>query len=454
MDIGELIRNQVPDRKGTTLPPDITHGTYSIRDLKRKARGFLFEGKINVDRTFGHAMYGCAQCCGYWPPYMYPASTTLEVGGLGFQQTVWATNSCWFYDDELGGYNWASSNAGVASVSQQGIVFGLAAGSSTIAADTDYDAPFAYCPPRTARPTATVNVAKLTCTPTTVTRGASVSCTATGGSGSNWKFTAGSDTVNGPSSGASWSGVMVQSGTITVTITPSGGAAINLAANITVNPRAGFAFPAVSPTKQANPYSGNCTISVPTAPAAGNAVGYSCVDQQFSQTPYLIGDNGPNHGFRYVYNASSTYNSVPTTFNFVIAGYLDDSGTEFAQKQCGNYNLSTNTGYISHAQLKSNTYEHESGSITGHYATYKLTQDDSTNNIGTAVEAVVGPPGQSETDFNQQARDVANSKGSAIASAAFPTPETLTTFCNSDVRNDPTCVFRGFINWPVYTSCQ
>jgi len=30
----------------------------------------------------------------------------------------------------------------------------------------------------------------------------------------------------------------------------------------------------------------------------------------------------------------------------------------------------------------------------------------------------------------------------------------IETFCNSDVTKDPACVFRGFINWPAYVSCQ
>jgi hypothetical protein len=36
VDIGERIRNQVPDRNGKLLPPDISHGTYSIQDLKQR----------------------------------------------------------------------------------------------------------------------------------------------------------------------------------------------------------------------------------------------------------------------------------------------------------------------------------------------------------------------------------------------------------------------------------
>ena len=58
VDIGELIRTQAADAKGSVIPPDVMQGTYSIRDLKHNNVGYLFEGKINVDRTFGHAMYG------------------------------------------------------------------------------------------------------------------------------------------------------------------------------------------------------------------------------------------------------------------------------------------------------------------------------------------------------------------------------------------------------------
>jgi hypothetical protein len=241
---------------------------------------------------------------------------------------------------------------------------------------------------------------------------------------------------------------MATSGTVTVSFANDP----DKSASVSVKPRKNFGFTAAPASKRANPYSaGACNISVPTSPAGGNAVGYSCLDQQFFETPFLIGDNGPNHGFRYVYSASNTNNDVPTTNNFIIAGYLDDASSDFAQKQCGNYDPNTNTGFISYTQLKSNTYEHESGSTTGHYATYKLVQDDPANNMGVSMEAVVGLPGQTQTDFRNEVTNVAISKGDAIGLAAFPMPE---NFCNSDVRYDPACVFGGYINWPIYVSCQ
>jgi len=293
--------------------------------------------------------------------------------------------------------------------------------------------------------------AGLSCS-TPINRGSTATCRVKGGSEiAGWKFA--DENANPPVqrstnvTNSTWSGTMATSGTVTVSFANGP----DKTASISLKPRKSFAFTTVPASQRTNPYSaGACNISVPTSPAGGNAVGYSCLDQQFSETPFLIGGDGPNHGFRYVYSASNTYNNVSTTFNFIIAGYLDDASSDFAQKQCGNYDPNTNTGFILYTQLKSNTYEHESGSTTGHYATYKSVQDGPTNNIGVALEAVVGPPGQSETDFNDQARSLGNSKGDTINSAAFPVPE---NFCNSDVRYDPACSFKGNINWPVYATC-
>jgi hypothetical protein len=372
---------------------------------------------------------------------------------------VTALNQCTrIYDDVSDSFygNWTSANTAIVTVDYYGTHAGVLPGSTTSRTSgtlTHYG--HWLCPDWNPTPSGNDNVMTLSCSPSSVTRGSSTTCTVnnppSGATFSNWQFKDSSNnTVSGSGTSTSWSGVVATSGTVSVKVT-SGNRAPILTAPITVTARSGLAFTAAGASKRTNPYSaGACNISVPTSPAAGNALGYSCLDQQFSQTPYLIGDNGPNKGFRYVYSASSSYNSVPTTFNFIIASYLDDSGSEFAQKQCGNYNPNTNTGFISYTQLKSNTYEHESGNTTGHYATYKPTQDNSANNVGVALEAVVGPPGQSEADFNQQASNVALAKGNTIRSAAFPTPE---NFCNSDVKYDPACVFRGYINWPVYVNC-
>lgn len=176
VDIGEIIRTQAPDAKGNVISPDVMQGTYSIRDLKHRAVGYLFEGKINIDRTFGHAMYGCARCCGEFPPFAVPSSTTMSVGGLSFQQGIQGIDSCWGIEDDFtaDAYNWSSSVSTVAAVSNTGIVSALTAGSTTVRGSVDYTASYAYCPPRTGSPGATVNVVptvSLSCDTTHLTLG-------------------------------------------------------------------------------------------------------------------------------------------------------------------------------------------------------------------------------------------------------------------------------------------
>ena len=65
LDVGQLIRNQVPDSDGNVLPADAMAGSYELRDLDHQMVGLLYEGKLVIDKTFGHASYGCAGCCGY-----------------------------------------------------------------------------------------------------------------------------------------------------------------------------------------------------------------------------------------------------------------------------------------------------------------------------------------------------------------------------------------------------
>jgi hypothetical protein len=58
-----------PDSDGNTLPPDTMTGSYELRDLDHAYVGHLYEGKLVIDKTYGHAAYGCGNCCGYNPPY-------------------------------------------------------------------------------------------------------------------------------------------------------------------------------------------------------------------------------------------------------------------------------------------------------------------------------------------------------------------------------------------------
>lgn len=91
VDFGKLIRNQIPDNDGHTLPPDLTSGTYRLRDLKDSAAGAVYEGKVIVDKTYGHAAYGCMICCGPIAAFFEFNPLGVAVGGLTSRRSKVAT---------------------------------------------------------------------------------------------------------------------------------------------------------------------------------------------------------------------------------------------------------------------------------------------------------------------------------------------------------------------------
>jgi hypothetical protein len=133
MDIGKLIRENVPDKNGKTLPADLTSGSYDIRDLTNKAIGTLFEGKIIYDKTYGHVTYGCGGCCGFH-------STSLLYNPLAIPDLGTAANGVHGLDTCTGGWddvssamygNWTSANTGIATVNYYGTLTGQSIGSTT-----------------------------------------------------------------------------------------------------------------------------------------------------------------------------------------------------------------------------------------------------------------------------------------------------------------------------------
>jgi len=134
MDIGKLIRENVPDKTGKTLPSDLTTGSYEFRDLTNKGVGTLFEGKIIYDKTYGHVTYGCSLCCGYTTPmplWYDPISVIIT----SFQDDgVFAWYPCENqYDDvSTAFYNrWSSGAPSVVTVDYYGTHNGIAVGSTT-----------------------------------------------------------------------------------------------------------------------------------------------------------------------------------------------------------------------------------------------------------------------------------------------------------------------------------
>ncbi|HUD67276.1 MAG TPA: hypothetical protein VMQ17_22020 [Candidatus Sulfotelmatobacter sp.] len=93
LDFGKLIRDQIPDKDGRTLPLDLASGTYRLRDLTDSAAGGLYEGKVIVDKTYGHAAYGCMICCGPEYPTMEFDPINLIIQAYE-SQVIQAPNSC------------------------------------------------------------------------------------------------------------------------------------------------------------------------------------------------------------------------------------------------------------------------------------------------------------------------------------------------------------------------
>lgn len=117
LDVGEVLRDQVPDSDGHTMPPDTMAGSYELRDLDHAYVGQLYEGKLVIDKTYGHAAYGCGSCCQYGVPYFL----VDPFGGPpddDFGETLESTDSCggFLVDVTGGGYAWGSSNTAVATL--------------------------------------------------------------------------------------------------------------------------------------------------------------------------------------------------------------------------------------------------------------------------------------------------------------------------------------------------
>ena len=133
IDVGKLIREQVPDKNGKFLPQDLTSGSYQLRDLSDKFIGSLYEGKIVYDKTFGHVTYGCAGCCAY-------STTQLSINPLGIPlfstaaNGVDAYNTCsswWEHVDESFYGHWSTASTAIATVDYYATHTGKAVGSTT-----------------------------------------------------------------------------------------------------------------------------------------------------------------------------------------------------------------------------------------------------------------------------------------------------------------------------------
>jgi hypothetical protein len=162
VDVGQLIRNQNPDSNGHVIPPETTAGSYEIRDLDHATVGLLYEGKLVIDKTYGHASYGCASCCGYKNPSLLP-NPFAGPTGIDNLDVIQAEEQCGGYIDDVtgGGYSWSSSNTLVATLPTRTlhtVAIGSATGSAHISLQALGPAP--RCPMQVHIPSQPVQVGK------------------------------------------------------------------------------------------------------------------------------------------------------------------------------------------------------------------------------------------------------------------------------------------------------
>jgi hypothetical protein len=294
------------------------------------------------------------------------------------------------------------------------------------------------------------NNAQLSCG-AAVTRGQSATCTVSNYGGvtiSNWKFTDGQSnqvtvTASSGTTANTWSGPVVQSGTVSTTVSylPQ-----PITASLTVNARTGWAFTAAAAQyMNSGPGTGACASVIPQRPSEPGdddyeGLGESCLDQGRSDWTPTVVSGGPNNGYKYAPSALTN----TTAYQWVRTAGLN-SGANFYTHQTGV------PGCISGAQLATNVQRHESGSgyLTGnwgHWGNYNHSQGLTSNNVGSVIEASLGPPSQTSPQFkNSVNASLDNAQGTIQADTASHEPW--------GPEFDSTHTYNGEINWYPYNYC-
>jgi len=110
-----------------------------------------------IDKTYGHAAYGCGECCGYGQPKINPFSGPPAFDN---QDLMLAQAQCGGYFDDVtdAAYNWWSNNTAVAELPTS-MLHTVAPGSATGNASIQLQSMKPpVCPGLTWRPTQQVNV--------------------------------------------------------------------------------------------------------------------------------------------------------------------------------------------------------------------------------------------------------------------------------------------------------
>ncbi len=452
IDVGKLIRESFLDKNGKTLPNTLTSGSYEIRDLTNKGIGTLFEGKVIYDKTYGHVTYGCTICCGLKRLVMF-----FDPLGIPFLGTsgngVDGQDACSLqYTDISGDFdgNWSTASTSIATVDTFGTHTGQGIGSttSTTFAQEEWYVSKYSCPILQRPSHGSVNVASVSCSPSSVTRGGTVTCSVSnapaGAQYSNWQFKdSNASTVNGSGTASSWSGVVVTGGTVTVKVSASGGNTMTPSASFTVTNRNWHTGPA-SPAETPN----GTFITLPVPPqntGTDSGLGYfqwhyvlnsGSQGLQYS----TINDNGPNQGYTYwpANQIFSTWNS-----QYEINPDLENTSSTFYQKQC------SNNGIISGSNLLAQTNRHEwNSSAQSHYALYSISLNSNSSNPEDFLEQQIAPPGANLNTFANNSTSGISNRLSTVASASGNEAALY------PVNYSETGTFLGNINYAPYTPCN
>jgi len=145
-------------------------GSYELRDLDHPTVGQLYEGKVVIDKTYGHASYGCGTCCGYQTPTLNP-NPFSGPPGIDNNDVINTIEQCGGSLDDVtdAGYSWKSSNTAIFTLPTRTlhtVAPGSATGSALIQLEWTHPAP--QCPSPVFNPTQPGNVNPVISGPSTV----------------------------------------------------------------------------------------------------------------------------------------------------------------------------------------------------------------------------------------------------------------------------------------------
>jgi len=227
-DISEIMAVPGPDSDGNVIPAGTQEGSAAIVGIEADNQNIFVAMDASVYNVRkATCTPGCVSCNGATSWSVSSNPFAVAVGG-GQQEYLYGQYCSGSQYDLTGLSTWNSSNTSVATVQTTGLVNGVSAGSMVLGGSAS-TAPICapqcsgsgVCPAYTGGGgSASGGVAKLSCT-SPVVRGQSTTCTINGPSGesiSGWTFTDGNgNQVTSKSTSSTWSGLMVTSGTVTVT---------------------------------------------------------------------------------------------------------------------------------------------------------------------------------------------------------------------------------------------